>query len=115
MAATLQAMVADRPVTVRELSVTEVRNWVAEQEGGAQGDPIRAFVFEDCSLDDLARMCGMPAAAMEAYGPSDLADLHEKCRALNPHFFRVREALISVSRAIQSGLDSLSSTVPSSP
>jgi hypothetical protein len=111
MAATRSVMVGERPVVVKELTVTEVRNWVAELEGRVL-DPIRAMVFDDCSLDDLERMSDMPAADMEAYGPGDLAELHAAAKVLNPHFFNVREALISVSRAIQAGIDSLSTTAP---
>lgn len=112
MAARAVVQVGETPVTVKELTVTEVRSWVAEHEAGAPVDPLRSLVFDDCSLDDLARMCNMPAAAMEGYGPSGLAELRDKAKALNPHFFRVREALISVSRSLQAGLDSLISTAP---
>ena len=114
MAATRIVKVGERSVEVRELAVIEVRNWVAELEGRVL-DPIRAMVFDDCSLDDLERMSDMPAIDMEAYGPGDLAELHAAAKVLNPHFFKVREALISVSRAIQAGIDSLNSTVLSQP
>lgn len=112
MPATAVVQLGQHFVTVREVSVTEVREWVAEHEAGAAVDPLRAFVFDDCSLDDLARMCNMPAAHMEAFGPLELTPLRDKCKALNPHFFKVREALVSVSRAIQAGLDSMTSTAP---
>ena len=115
MAASATVQLGAHAVTVRELAVTEVRDWVAEHEAGAVIDPLRAFVFDDCSLDDLARMCDLPAIDMEAFGPHELTPLRDKCKALNPHFFRVREALASVSRAIQAGLDSPSSTAPSPP
>lgn len=108
MAATAEITLGEHTVTVRELSVAEVRNWVVEAESGAEVDPLRTLVFEDCSLDDLARMCDLPAEAMEAFGPLELAPLRDKCKRLNPHFFRVREALINVSRSIRAGLVSSS-------
>jgi len=110
MAASEQVTIGDRAVTVSELSVAKVRNWVVESEAGAAVDPLRAFVFDDCSLDDLARMCDMTAEDMEQFGPLELSPLRDKCKAFNPHFFRVREALAGVSRAIEAGLDSLIST-----
>lgn len=111
MAASLEVSIGDRRVTVRELSVTEVRDWIAEHETGQVPiDPVRAMVFDDCSLDDLARMCDMPADSMEEFGPVALGPLHDACKALNPHFFKLREALVSVSRAIQAGLASTTST-----
>ncbi|MBP8788755.1 MAG: hypothetical protein KBE22_03210 [Candidatus Accumulibacter sp.] len=115
MAASEQIRLGEHTVTVKELSVADVRNWVAENEAGATVDPLRSLVFDDCSLDDLARMCDMPAEVMEKFGPLELAPLREKCKAFNPHFFKVREALTGVSRAIQAGLDSLSSTAQSAP
>jgi hypothetical protein len=115
MAASEQIDLAGRTVTIWELSVAEVRNWVVETEAGAQVDPIRALIFDDCSLDDMARMCDMTAVDMEQFGPLELAPIRDKCKAFNPHFFKVREALVGVSRAIQQGLDSLISTGPSSP
>jgi len=115
MAASAQIDLAGLAVTVFELSVAQVRNWVVESEAGASVDPLRAMVFDDCSLDDLARMCDMTADDMEQYGPMELAPLRDKCKAFNPHFFKVREALIGVSRAIEAGLGSLISTEQSSP
>jgi len=115
MAASEQIKLGEHTITVKELSVSDVRSWVAENEAGALVDPLRALVFDDCSLDDLARMCDLSAEDMESFGPLELSPLREKCKAFNPHFFKVREALTGVSRAIQAGLDSLSSTAPSAP
>lgn len=113
--AVVEVMVGERLVMVKELTVTDVRNWVAEAESGAPVDPVRAMVFDDCSLDDLARLCDMPAADMEACTVSELTPLRDKARVLNPHFFRTREALVSVSRAIQAEIDSLNLTIPLPP
>lgn len=110
MAATLPVELAGLLVTVRELSVAEVRAWVAELEAGASVDPLRCMVLDDCSLDDLARMSDATAEQLEAYGPADLARVRDKAKALNPHFFRVREALIGVSRILQAEAASMNST-----
>ena len=112
--AAVAVMVGERSVAVKELTVTEVRDWIAEAEAGLSVDPVRAMVFDDCSLDDLARLSDMLADDMEACTVAQLTPLRDKAKALNPHFFRVREALISVSRAIQAGL-ALSSSTDASP
>jgi hypothetical protein len=88
-------------VTVRELTVAEVRTWVAEQEAGASVDPLRAMVFDDCGLDDLARMSDASADALEAFGHSELERVREACKALNPHFFKVRAILTGIARHLQ--------------
>lgn len=87
-------------VTIHELPVKEVRAWTVEIEAGRAVDPLRAFVFDDCSLDDLALMSDVSAEQLEAYGPSELERVRAKAKALNPLFFKVREALHGVSRIL---------------
>lgn len=101
---------AGQSVTVKELTVTDVRNWVAEQEAGAMVDPLRSMVFDDCSLDDLARMASLEAQAMESMTYADLDTLRSACKALNPHFFRVRAALLRVARQLEAEVASMTST-----
>jgi hypothetical protein len=98
------------PVTVRELTVSEVRSWLVEVESGAPVDPLRAMVFDDCSLDDLARMADVSAARLEGLTGSELAPIYEAAKALNPHFFRVRAALTRVARLIEAETGSMIST-----
>lgn len=97
-------------VTARELTVAEVRSWLVESEAGAPVDPLRAMVFDDCSLDDLARMSDAAATSLEGFTNSELEPLRDACKALNPHFFRVRAALIRVVRMIEKETESLSLT-----
>ncbi len=100
MRATRIVRVGDRPVTVKELTVGEVRAWVVDVEAGATIDPLHALALDECSLSDLARMSDIAAADLEAYAPSELADLVAACKALNPHFFRVRAALAATARTM---------------
>lgn len=87
--------------TVRELTVAEVRDWVAEIESGANVDPLRSMVFDDCGLDDLARMSDADAAVLESFTASELEPLRGACKALNPYFFKVRAILIGIARHLQ--------------
>lgn len=102
--------VGDLTVTVRELSVEEVRTWVAERDSGAVVDPLRAMVFEDCSLDDLARMSDVTAEQLETFPRADQTAIRDKAKALNPIFFKVREMLSGVSRILAAEAASLNST-----
>lgn len=97
-------------VVVRELTVSEVRSWLVEAESGAPVDPLRALVFDDCSLDDLARMSDAPAEALEQFTAGELATLHDAAKGLNPHFFRVRAALTRVAQLIEAEAGSMIST-----
>ena len=109
-----QVMLNGQSVTVKELTVSDVRNWVAEQEAGASVDPLRSMVFDDCSLDDLARMADIEAIALESMTFADLETLRTTCKALNPHFFRVRAALLRVARQLEAEVESMTLTARSS-
>jgi hypothetical protein len=110
MGATKVVELAGAPVTVRELTVAEVRTWLVEIEAGIAVDPLGSMVFDDCSLDDLARMSDATATGMEALTYGELLPLRDACRALNPHFFRVRAAVQKVARAIEAEAASMIST-----
>ena len=115
MPATRPVPVGKLTVNVLELSFTEVRNWMVECESGATTDPLHALAFDDCGLDDIARMCDVSVAALEAYTPTELADLVAACKALNPHFFRVRAALSGVARMMLEEAKALHSTAAPAP
>lgn len=110
MSATKVVELAGVQVTVRELTVAEVRTWLAEIEAGVVVDPLGSMVFDDCSLDDLARMSDATAAGMEMLTYGELLPLRDACKALNPHFFRVRAAVQKVARAIEAEAASMIST-----
>lgn len=115
MPATRPVLVGELAVNVRELTVAEVRAWMVECEAGATTDPLHALAFEDCGLDDIARMCDVSVAVLENYTLSELADLVTTCKALNPHFFRVRAALSGVARMMLEEAKALRSTAAPAP
>lgn len=93
-------------VTVRELTVADVRNWLVEVDAGVTFDALRSLVFEDCSLDDLIMMSDAEKDALERLTYSELLPLRDACKALNPHFFRVRAAMQKVARGIEAEIAS---------
>ncbi len=97
-------------VTVRELTVADVRAWVVEMEAGATVDALGSFVFDDCALADLARMSDADPASLESMTYGELLPLRDACKDLNPHFFRVRAALQKVARAIEAEAEAMIST-----
>jgi hypothetical protein len=115
MPATLPIQIGERTVTVRELTVREVRDWLTSLEkGSAQVDAGGEFVWDDCSLQDLARMSDAPLDFFDDFAPSDLAPLREAARSLNPHFFRLRAAVAAAQAAmIRRLLPDQSSSPPS--
>jgi len=105
IAVTVAADPAGAPVTVgvltirvRELTVAEVRKWLQETAAQSWRDPIHATALDEVGLDELVRMTDVSAEDLEAYAPSQLAELVRVARRLNPHFFRLRDALMQASR-----------------
>lgn len=114
MALSRTVPLGERRVTLREVTVTEVRDRLAGIESGAVAfDIVRASARDECSLDDLAWMSDAAAEDLEAYPPSELDELIAAARAINPHFFRVRTALAGVARAMQAEASALTSSDPS--
>lgn len=120
MSATKQVDIDGRIVTIKELTVGQVRDWLVEIESGKHAiDVAGEFLFEDCSVDDLVRMSDMPREAFDALAPSQIAPIREAARALNPGFFRVRAAVAaaqaSIVRQLLSSEKSNAMPSPSSP
>lgn len=115
MPATLPILLGERSVTVRELTVGEVRDWLVETEAGSNDDPIQALALEECGLADLSRMSDIDADALEGFAPSELAPIVAACKKLNPHFFRVRAALSGVARLMLQEAAALASTEAPAP
>ena len=95
-------------VVVRELTVAEVRSALLTDE--AVGDPLQALVFDGFGLGDLLLMSDASAADLEQFAPSELQPLVAACQKLNPHFFRVRAALVRVARQLVSEFEQTIST-----
>jgi hypothetical protein len=93
MSATLTVLVGNEEIVVRELTFKEVRDWLAEVDAQTQRDPVHATAFEDLGLDDLARVVDWSVSSLETCTPGQLRPVVEAAKRLNPHFFRIREAL----------------------
>lgn len=98
-------------IRVRELTVAEVRAWLQESAAQTWRDPILALALDDIGLDELARMLDRSVEDLERYAPSQIAEVVAVARRLNPHFFRLRDALIKASRTIDTQTEANSSAV----
>lgn len=99
--------VGDKEVTVRELSVREIREWMkaAETDSSSMLD-LGDVLFEDVRIADLAVMSDASAEDLEAMSPSDLRAIADTCREVNEHFFamsdRINPVLSEALEKIQS-------------
>lgn len=97
-----------RKVTVSELTVGEIRAWLADASAGASdGDVVSVVLFEGVTLADLLRMTDITADEIAAAAPSELASLRESVKAVNRDFFSLRsrlERLGEMALAAEKGL-----------
>lgn len=80
--------VADISVKIRELTVKEVRSWLIN--AGDDKDIVGQLLLDDCTLNDLSIMSSLTAGKAEKLTPSELEEIKEGCKAVNPHFFNLR-------------------------
>ena len=105
MPATVDLVINDRTVTVRELTVAEVRDWVREIEVGVRPvDPAGDALFDDVCLADIALMTDASGDWLAGFGPSELQPLADLCKKVNPHFFRLRAVVQAAHIAQVRGL-----------
>lgn len=92
-----------RKVTVTELTVGEIRAWLAgmtaQEAGGGGGDVVSLALFEDATLDDLTRMSDLTDEEIAAAAPSELDAVLEKVREVNKDFFSLRARLEKAGEA----------------
>lgn len=113
MPATRTITIGVLSVTVRELTVAEVRELLITAPRSA--DPLRALAFDDFGIDDLALLSDASAEDLELFAPSDLQPLVYACKELNPHFFRPRAALNGVARMMLAEAGQIALTEAASP
>lgn len=103
MRAERKVMVAGREVTVHELTVGEVRQWLQELTSAGERpiDVVAEELFAECSLEDLQRMSDLTLEAMDAVSPAELRKIVEAAKALNPDFFGLRGRLVALGRRAQ--------------
>ena len=87
------------PVIVREMTVLQVRDWLAAATAERPLDLVGDGLFPACALADLPRMTDLTAERIDQLRPSQIEQVIAACKELNPHFFGMTERL---SRALQS-------------
>lgn len=106
-----------RTVTVQELTVGEIRAWLARMEAGEETpDLVGDLLHENLALWELSTMVNLDPDALNQIALSALEQLVSTARALNPQFFRLRETLLNVGRAeLQKQINALPGETPEKP
>ncbi|MBF0137467.1 MAG: hypothetical protein HQL65_14615 [Magnetococcales bacterium] len=89
-------------ITIRELTVAEVRHWFKDLEQVQEGsiDLVNEGIVADASLGDVVRMTDLQVADLDEMTPSTIETLIVACREINPNFFRLRDRLLKAARAM---------------
>ncbi|MBF0424673.1 MAG: hypothetical protein HQL66_02480 [Magnetococcales bacterium] len=92
----------ERTVTVRELTVAEVRLWLKELDQLREGalDLVTEGIMADAFLGDVARMTNLTPEELDDLLPSQIEVMITVCREINPHFFRLRDRILEAARAM---------------
>lgn len=93
-----EVVVAGQPVICRELTVLQVRSWL-EGLGSESPDPLSAALFRDCTIDDLKRMTDLTDEKIDSLRPSQVEQVMQVCKELNPHFFAMLGRMAAVVHA----------------
>lgn len=88
-----ELMLGDLSVIVRELTVLQVRTWLAEMQKPGDRDLVDEGLFEECSVADIGRMTSLSIDQINALRPSQLRQVIATCKELNPDFFGFRGRL----------------------
>lgn len=86
-------------VTVRELTVLQVRAWLAEinKPTEAEFDLLNEALFTDCAISDLKRMTSLTEEQINHMRPSELRKVIALCKELNPDFFGFMGRLVKTA------------------
>ena len=95
----------DLVVTVRELTVGEIRAWIKRTAEGGH-DPVDDLLLQETSLGDLYAMTDLQPGQAESLTPSQLRLVFDGCREVNPDFFGLRDRIESAGRQILERLSS---------
>ena len=104
--------IRDIKVTVRELTVADVRAWIKQMSEGVAFDLVGDGLFqeENGSLHDVLVMTDLDANEAEQMTPAEISTILEKCRKVNPHFFILRRGIVRETEVVPLPSDSSSPT-----
>ncbi|WP_236213703.1 hypothetical protein [Metapseudomonas otitidis] len=88
-------------IQCRELTVAEIRDWLKSLQAQADApDVVGDSLLPDFTLADLERMTDATAEQLGGMTPSELRELGEDCKAVNPDFFDLRERISEAGRQV---------------
>lgn len=94
-----ELQVGSQSITVREMTVQQVRAFLQDAAKGGTTDTVDALILDDCELSTLRSMCSLTVDQIGEMKPSELEAVKDKCKELNPHFFAMLAKLTDMAKA----------------
>jgi hypothetical protein len=94
-------------VTVKELTVAEVRGWLLEGEREKKHkeksivESMGVLCIEGTTLQDLALMTDLKLADMDDWTNSDIQKVLEVCKRMNAPFFLIQQRFLEARTSAQ--------------
>ena len=87
--------VGDKEYTARELSMKEIRDWMADAEAktGDELIDLGDVLFDDVRVDDLVFITNASADELDTMTPSELRQIADACKEANADFFAMAQRL----------------------
>ncbi|MCY1286894.1 hypothetical protein D9M68_303360 [compost metagenome] len=99
-------------VTVRELTVGEIRVLMKRLAEAGNPDPVGDTLLDEISLVDLQSMTDLESEQLDELTPNQLRQVFEACREVNKDFFALRERVEQIGRAVLAQLSNSSNETP---
>ena len=93
--------VAGISITVRELTVSDIRTALKMEESENNADAVDMFLLEDVSLPDIGRMTDLSLEQMAGMKPSELRQVADACREVNADFFALRGRVLKYADLLE--------------
>lgn len=107
-----QIEVGGLTVTVRELTVGEIRAWMKRMAEGGDADVVGDLLLEEVGLSDLLSMCDASREQLDALTPKQVRELYAACEEVNRDFFALRARVEALGRKILAQHSPSSSATP---
>jgi hypothetical protein len=102
-----------RAVTLKELTVADIRAWLKSLENTeADFDLIGSALIDGASMADLTIMTDISHTEIEALTPSEIRRVFDACKEVNSDFFALRGRLEAIGRSALAMQGATSSAPP---
>lgn len=92
--------IGETTLTVRELTVGEVREWFKKMANPTEADVVGDMLFGNYALNDLTVMSSVEVGQLDKFSVSEIEKLAEACKKLNASFFQFRAKLEDIGRSL---------------